>query len=134
MFVVESKSGLRCGGFSALSSNASYTDSRTATDAGLSVCVLKGFLFFKKITESTDVCVLKRFLFEILDMFGASFRIFVAFNTFSALFGCETNRPNRCHPRTDQLPSLEVVVLWQSLPVSGNPLPSRADPQLQKTM
>ena len=36
--------------------------------------------------------------------------------------------------QTDNLPSLEVVVLWQSLPASGNPLPSRADPQLQKTM
>ncbi|CAJ1384661.1 unnamed protein product [Effrenium voratum] len=36
--------------------------------------------------------------------------------------------------QTDSLPSLEVVVLWQSLPARGNPLPSRADPQLQKTM
>lgn len=36
--------------------------------------------------------------------------------------------------QTDNLPSLEVVVLWQSLPAAGNPLPSRADPQLQKTM
>ncbi|CAK9050991.1 unnamed protein product, partial [Durusdinium trenchii] len=36
--------------------------------------------------------------------------------------------------QTDQLPSLEVVVLWQSLPAVGNPLPSRADPQLQKSM
>lgn len=36
--------------------------------------------------------------------------------------------------QTDQLPSLEVVVLWQSLPASGNPVPSRADSQLQKAM
>ncbi|CAL1155237.1 unnamed protein product [Cladocopium goreaui] len=36
--------------------------------------------------------------------------------------------------QTDNLPSLEVVVLWQSLPAIGNPLPSRADPQLQKSM
>ncbi|CAE7212066.1 FKBP16-1 [Symbiodinium pilosum] len=36
--------------------------------------------------------------------------------------------------QTDSLPSLEVVVLWQSLPTSRSPLPSRADPQLQKAM
>eukprot|EP00439_Symbiodinium_sp_Y106_P086256 s8_g32.t1 len=34
--------------------------------------------------------------------------------------------------QTDSLPSLEVVVLWQSLPTSRTPLPSRTDPQLQK--
>lgn len=36
--------------------------------------------------------------------------------------------------QTDSLPSLEVVVLWQSLPASRTPLPSRTDPQLQKVM
>eukprot|EP00927_Polykrikos_kofoidii_P065226 TRINITY_DN61009_c0_g1_i1.p1 TRINITY_DN61009_c0_g1~~TRINITY_DN61009_c0_g1_i1.p1 ORF type:complete len:1043 (-),score=172.52 TRINITY_DN61009_c0_g1_i1:89-3217(-) len=36
--------------------------------------------------------------------------------------------------QTDVLPSLEVVTLWQSLPIGSNPLPSRADPALQKAM
>jgi hypothetical protein len=36
--------------------------------------------------------------------------------------------------QTDNVASLEVVALWQSLPTATNPLPSRADPSLQKTM
>lgn len=36
--------------------------------------------------------------------------------------------------QTDELPSLEVVALWQSLPSEGNPLPDRADPALQRAM
>jgi hypothetical protein len=36
--------------------------------------------------------------------------------------------------QTDKLPSLEIVSLWETLPSASNPLPSRADPQLQKDM
>lgn len=36
--------------------------------------------------------------------------------------------------QTDELPSLEVVALWQSLPSDGHPLPDRVDPALQKAM
>mmetsp|Transcript_49434 Transcript_49434/g.137404 ORF Transcript_49434/g.137404 Transcript_49434/m.137404 type:complete len:865 (-) Transcript_49434:125-2719(-) len=36
--------------------------------------------------------------------------------------------------QTDKLPSLEVVYLWQSLPVESNPLPARADRELQRVM
>lgn len=36
--------------------------------------------------------------------------------------------------KTDRLPSLEVVALWQSLPADGNPLPGRADAELQSLM
>jgi len=36
--------------------------------------------------------------------------------------------------QTDKLPSLEVVYLWQSLPIESNPLPARADPDMQKAM
>eukprot|EP00930_Biecheleria_cincta_P055430 TRINITY_DN4174_c0_g1_i1.p1 TRINITY_DN4174_c0_g1~~TRINITY_DN4174_c0_g1_i1.p1 ORF type:complete len:1046 (+),score=185.20 TRINITY_DN4174_c0_g1_i1:79-3216(+) len=36
--------------------------------------------------------------------------------------------------KTDKLPSLEVVVLWQSLPSDASPFPDRADIQLQKNM
>ncbi|CAK0848442.1 unnamed protein product [Prorocentrum cordatum] len=36
--------------------------------------------------------------------------------------------------QTDRLPSLEVVALWQSLPVGKNPLPGRADSELQALM
>lgn len=35
---------------------------------------------------------------------------------------------------TDKIPSLEVVALWQSLPDDMNPLPSRSDQVLKKTM
>jgi len=36
--------------------------------------------------------------------------------------------------KTDRLPSLEVVALWQSLPPERNPLPGRADAELQGLM
>jgi hypothetical protein len=36
--------------------------------------------------------------------------------------------------QTDKIASLEIVSLWQSLPSSMNPLPSRVDPMLQKEM
>jgi hypothetical protein len=36
--------------------------------------------------------------------------------------------------RTDELPSLEVVSLWASLPTEGHPLPGRVDAKMQRAM